>query len=390
MSLPGGPSAQLTAWASRADAAESAVVHRHIRRLWAVPWTRMGCARWPADVPSGTFVSWHYWWQAQLIDCAVDATLREPTPVRRRRLGNLCRTPWIRNSVSRSGSIGWRRDFHDDMAWMALALERATRLCGVRKPRGFDKLTAAIVAGADPVTGVLPWQRGGDFLNAATNGPAAILCARLGRTDTAERLCDWLDATLRDPQTALIHDGIRKGVLVEDYYTYCQGAVLGAETELAAHAADVSGAEASGVSTHGERIGRLLEAVSTGMCVGGVIHGDGGEDGGLFAGILARYLARVACDLPDAVPDADLLRGAAANLVLTSAEAAWGNRIEFDGEPLFGHEWVTPAVVPAALFRPDDPSARVAERDLSVQVSGWMLMEAAAQVEKAASGYGAG
>ncbi len=362
------------------------MVHRHIRRLCAIPWTRIGCVRWPVDVPSATFISWHYWWQAQLIDCAVDATVRDPTPARRRRLGRLCRTPWIRNSVSRAGTGGWRRDFNDDMMWMALALERAIRLCGVRRPRGFDRMTAAIADGTDPATGVLPWRRGGDFLNAPTNGPAAILCARLGWIDTAEMLCDWLDATLRDPQTALIHDGIRNGVLVEDYYTYCQGAVLGAETERAAHTGKGTRLQAM----HGERVARLLEAVSTGMCTGGVIHGAGGGDGGLFAGILARYLAAVACDLPDAVPDADLLRSTAANLVLTSAEAAWGNRIEFDGEPLFGHDWAIPAVVPAALFRPDDPSARVAERDLSVQLSGWMLMEAAARVDEVVPGYGAG
>jgi len=277
MSTPPVPVSQQPLWASRADAAETAVVHRHLRRLWMLPWTRMGRVRWPADVPSATFISWHYWWQAHLIDCAVDAVVRDPTPARRRRLGRLCRTPLIRNSVSRAGRAGWRRVYNDDMAWMALALERATRLGGVRRPRGFDAITAALADGTHPATGVLPWRRGGEFLNAPTNGPAAILFVRLGWPGTAEVLCDWIDETLRDPGTALIHDGIRKGALVEKYYTYCQGAVLGAETELALGDGEEPG---DGADVHGRRIGRLLTAVESGMCAGGVIHGEGGGDGG--------------------------------------------------------------------------------------------------------------
>ena len=127
--------------------------------------------------------------------------------------------------------------------------------------------------------------------------------------------------------------------------------------------------------------------MSDGLCSDGVLRGAGGGGPGLHAGILARYLALIACRLPDTVDNADIVRETAATLVMASASAAWKNRIEIDGEPLFGPEWDTPAVVPAALFRPDDPAARVAERYLSVQVSGWMLMEAAARVEATPGAY---
>ncbi len=375
MTIPAGSVRREAVWAPRADAAEAAVVHRHLRRLWSLPSTRLGRVRWPGDVPSGTFVVWHYWWQAHLIDCAVDAAVRAPTPTRRRRLARLARTPWLRNCVSRSGSLGWRRDYHDDMAWMALALERAHRLCGVRRPRAVDTLTAALREASGPECAPLPWRRGGDFLNAPSNGPAAILFARTGDTARASALCDWIDAGLRDPATGLIHDGVRPGGLEPAFYTYCQGVVLGAETELAVR---------TGRPEHAQRIRRLLAAITEGVCTDGVLRGQGGGDGGLFAGILARHLAETACGLPDTIPDVGILRETAATLVMASAQAAWDNRIEIDTEPLFGPDWATPAVVPAALYRPDDPSARVPERDLSVQLSGWMLMEAAARVEDAA------
>ena len=59
----------------------------------------------------------------------------------------------------------------------------------------------------------------------------------------------------------------------------------------------------------------------------------------------------------------------AARLVLDSADAAWRNRGVADGGPLFGPQWTVPA-------RPPGPG--LPEQDLSVQLSGWTLLEAAA------------
>ncbi len=86
------------------------------------------------------------------------------------------------------------------------------------------------------------------------------------------------------------------------------------------------------------------------------------------AGILARYLTSAAMALPS---DSSRL---AARLVLDSAEAAWRNRGVADGGPVFGPQWTVPAL-PPSLGRP--------ERDLSVQLSGWMLLEAAAVLSRA-------
>ena len=59
-------------WANRAASAEAAVARRHLKRLWQLPGTS-----W-ASSPGRrrqhfTFRVWHYWWQAHLLDCLVDA-----------------------------------------------------------------------------------------------------------------------------------------------------------------------------------------------------------------------------------------------------------------------------------------------------------------------------
>ena len=83
-------------------------------------------------------------------------------------------------------------------------------------------------------------------------------------------------------------------------------------------------------------------------------------------------------------------RRTAAAIVKASATAAWANRLEVEGEPLFGHDWSKPARLPggtagAGKFTAGGSvtASAVPERDLSVQLSGWMLMEAAYQVTAA-------
>jgi predicted alpha-1,6-mannanase (GH76 family) len=64
----------------------------------------------------------------------------------------------------------------------------------------------------------------------------------------------------------------------------------------------------------------------------------------------------------------------ARRLVCDAAEAAWRSRGVADGGPVFGPQWTVPAPIPGP--------GRAAS-DLSVQLSGWMLLEAAAELERA-------
>jgi predicted alpha-1,6-mannanase (GH76 family) len=363
-------------WANRAASSEAAVAQRHLKRLWALPGTQLGVVAWPSTRRDRLFGTWHFWWQAHLLDCLIDAQLRDPQPERRTKINRQVRSHRLRNNFS------WINNYYDDMAWLALALERAARVAGVERKRALSKLTDQFVKAWVPEDGGgIPWRKQDQFFNAPANGPAGIFLARYGdRLKRAEQMGDWIDRTLIDPETHLVFDGIKGGSLVRAQYTYCQGVVLGLETELAAS----TGAEAR--DRHRARVHRLVAAVNEHMAPSGVLKGAGGGDGGLFAGITARYLALVATTLPgDSAEDA-VTRDTARTLVLSSAKSAWDYRQTVDGLPLFGAFWDRDAELPTAdgqqaqfVGGAVNPS-EVAERDLSVQLSGWMLMEAACNV----------
>ena len=132
----------------------------------------------------------------------------------------------------------------------------------------------------------------------------------------------------------------------------------------------------------------LVNAVSRKMTnSAGVIDWNTGDgDGGLFKGILVRYLADIAVRLPDDSPSNRETKKLAARMVLESAESVWNHRLEVDGLPVFATDWTTDARLPQNFGLSSSGLSdlvsvvRVDERDLSVQLSGWMLMEAAARV----------
>ena len=360
-------------WANRAATAETAVAKRYLKRLWALPGTQLGVVAWPSDRKDRLFVTWHYWWQAHLLDCLVDAQLRDPQPARRTKINRQVRSHRLRNNFS------WINSYYDDMAWLALALERAARLVGVERRRALPKLADQLVKAWVPEDGGgIPWRKQDQFFNAPANGPAGIFLARYGdRLRRAEQMGDWIDRTLIDPQTHLVFDGIKAGSLVRAQYTYCQGVVLGLETELAART------ESAARNRHAARVHRLVAAVDEHMAPSGVLHGAGGGDGGLFSGITARYLALVATTLPGERAEDVAARDTARKIVLASAKSAWDNRQTAEGLPVFGSFWDREAELPtedgdqAQFVAGAVNSSDIAERDLSVQLSGWMLMEAA-------------
>lgn len=359
--------AMTSLWTDRAAAAERAVTRRYLHRVGgALPATRIGRIRSPRPAAPrerarALVGPWHYWWQAHLLDCLVDAQIRAPDRSRAAAIAGMVRGVRVRN-------LGrWTNDYYDDIAWFGLAVQRA----GVRvrsRHGALDAVTARIRAAHTPAGGGgIWWRRGDDFKNAPANGPAAILLARTGSSDdlvTAAALTDWMAATLVDPASGLVRDGVRldAGGAVREVagttYTYCQGVYLGACVELA---------QREGDARWHERAAAVLAATARGLAEpSGVIGGyDDGGDGGLFNGILARYLADAAVRRPR-LPHAR-------DLVLASAESVWENRADTAAGPAFAHDWRRPARRPAA---------GAPEGDLSVQLSGWMLLEAAARLER--------
>ena len=91
----------------------------------------------------------------------------------------------------------------------------------------------------------------------------------------------------------------------------------------------------------------------------------------------------MATDLPGDTPADEQARATARTIVLKSAQSAWDFRQTVDGLPLFGPSWDRNAEVPTAGGRQAESvdgavnASTIPERDLSVQLSGWMLMETA-------------
>ncbi|GLW92248.1 glycoside hydrolase family 76 protein [Actinokineospora globicatena] len=320
-------------WAARAGIAEDAVRARFMRRVFALPGTQLGL---PA-IGSRVHLRWNYWWQAHLLDCLVDARLRDPTPERDRAIAALVRGIHVRNFGV------WTNRYYDDIAWLGLALQRAGG-----SERALSAIEARLRSGwTDDLGGGIWWRRGDTFKNVPANGPAAIFLARRGDHEWARAALDWMDRTLVDPATGLVWDGIRlDGELVRLIYTYCQGVFIGAAVELSTP----------------DLAARTIRAVRRYVATAHVLPGQGTGDGGLFAGILARYLAQSALRLPTA--EADTAR----RLVFASADALWRHRVITADGPLFGVRWAPGS----------DQS-----RDLSVQLSAWMTLEAAALLVRA-------
>jgi predicted alpha-1,6-mannanase (GH76 family) len=358
-----------------------------------LPGTLLAVSAWPATAAQRLFLPWNYWWQAHVLDCLVDAYVRSPSPQRRARVSRFI------TGVRRRNGPNWLNDFYDDMAWLALALQRAEQHVGVRRSGALAGLAEALRGGWTQDGGGGIWWRttekyDEDFKNVPTNGPAAILFARL-RDRRAYATAQWIEGHLVDRTNGVVWDGLhvsKDGGIREietTRYTYNHGVYLGACLELASWGDDGESA------AWAERAARTVDAVLAHLTVSVdvkpgepdvtaaghpprktealVLKGQGGGDGGLFAGVLARYLAQAALTLPDFGPGFARTAYLAADVVFDSARAAWNHRAPGPGGPVFGPEWATPA---------QPPRRSTPERDLSVQTGAWMVLEAAALLDR--------
>ncbi len=377
-------------WEHRAELAEQAITERHASRVWGLPLTNLGVIAWPPTSRDKFFIRWHYWWQAHYIDCQVDAALRRESNTRIRNLRRTINGMKVRNLRALT-----KNKYFDDKAWLALALGRAEKLDKVGTIKGLAELETNIVEGVDSLTGVLPWRTNETFYNVPTNGPAAIMAARTGRLELAETLIEWVFDTLIN-EHGLVMDGLRMRMHGPEpataLYSYCQGVMLGACTELAIAQRAEAGVQPGEVSEVGmqniTRVAGLVDAVETHGCNrdGVLAWNTRGGDGGLFNGILIRYLALVAKELPDVGATSAETKRQARRMVMNTADSVWRHRLEVDGLPVFSSDWTADAILPqsgglvGATIAGAVSSSDIAERDLSVQLSGWMLMEAAARL----------
>jgi predicted alpha-1,6-mannanase (GH76 family) len=175
---------------------------------------------------------------------------------------------------------------------------------------------------------------------------------------TAKRLYTWLKKTLLDP-SGIIWDGINAngdGQISKWKFTYNQGVFIGAALELY-HATKDAAYLTDAVNTANATM------LDTDISPGGILKSEGQGDGGLFKGILVRYMTLLALDAD--VNEADRTK------LITF--------LKFNAETLY-----TQAIErPSFMISPDWKKAPSGTTDLTTQLSGVMMVEAAASLKAA-------
>ena len=333
-----------------------------------------------------------YWPQAHAIDVITDAYLRTKDE-KYSKMFDL----WFQgmprfNPNARQGrrrGDPWWNAFVDDMEWHCLALIRIYEATGETR-----YLNKARQVYADwiwtqwgpedeaPWHGGITWKTDvSKSKNACSNGPAAIIAARLARLasvdasndknktaaeyqDEALKIYQWERKNLWDSETGAIFDNMnRDGRIGRFSLTYNQGTFIGAAVELFRLTEDRSLLD-DAVLTARYTTGPMSRRNR------GLLSDATGGDGGLFHGIFFRYLANLIV-LPELD---DAARQELTDYLLHSATVLVRRGVNPE-TALYGGRWRRPQPT-------NEPSA------LNPHVTGCTLLEAACKVMTAAENNG--
>jgi predicted alpha-1,6-mannanase (GH76 family) len=306
----------------------------------------------------------HYWPQAHALDVMLDAYQRNP-----KQQYSTTIQQWLEGVKVKNGNT-WLNEYYDDMEWIGLATLRAYEITrNVAFKTVADQLWVDIKTGwNETLGGGISWRKAQPgYKNTPANAPAAILAARIYKLSNnpadlewAVKIYDWVKNNLYETGTGLVYDGINRdgnGTIDNWKFTYNQGVFIGAALELynstknTVYLNDAIKAASYTLSdnTYTNSTDRLL-------------RDEGNGDGGLFKGIFVRYFSQLILH-PDLT---EAYKKRFASFLKHNAEWLWFNGTNKQNV-LFGTYWKN---------KPGN------ETDLTTQLSGAMLMEAAALLNK--------
>lgn len=301
-----------------------------------------------------------YWPNAHGLDVLIDAYLRSNDATYRSYFDK-----WFLGVKARNGN-SWYNDYYDDMEWNALALLRAYQTTGdTRYKEAVLQLWDFIKVGwNDNAGGGITWKKGMEYSkNACSNGPAAILAARLyqefGNEEDLQWAVDiysWLKSTLVNSANGMVYDNIdsRTGIIKKEWvFTYNQGTYIGAAVELHKIFNEKSYLN-DAVLAADYTISSLVD--------NSILKSEGTGDGGLFKGIFVRYFTQLILQERLDAP----------------VQKRYLQFLELNAETL----WTQGTNKQAILFGPNWRTKPGVSNGLTEQLSGCMLMEAAALLEK--------
>lgn len=306
--------------------------------------------------------TFHYWRNAHVMDVLVDGFVRTNNNFYKTRMLALL------NGIKESNGNTFANNFYDDMDWLALSSLRAYHATNEQPYLdAVNFLWNDIKTGINDIMGGgVAWRKSQNYYkNTPATAPAVILAARLYQLNknaadlnTAKTLYTWLKNTLVDPASGIVWDGINAnndGQVDKRKYTYNQGIYMGAGLELYKATSDV--AYLNDAIKNANATMNDLE-----LAPAGYLRGEGQGDGGLFKGILVRYMALLV--LENAVPKADKDKIIA--FLKNNAQTLYVKGIS------------RPQLFISANWQQQPENTT----DLSTQLSGLMMIEAAALLHK--------
>lgn len=309
--------------------------------------------------------TFHYWPQAHGLDVLVDAYNRTKKAEYKTYMDN-----WMVGVKQKNGN-SFLNEFYDDMEWNALAMLRAFEATGDAKYKDAVETVWTDIKGGWNATmgGGIAWRKAMPYYkNTPANGPAAILAARLykkfGNADDlvwSKKIYTWLKDSLYNKNTGWVYDGINSdndGKRNTTWkFTYNQGTFIGAAVELYSITND-----AGYLSDAIQAANFTLSDNTLTNFTDNLLRDEGGGDGGLFKGVFVRYLTQLI-----------LAPG-----MVSSDKQRYINYLKHNAQTL----WTKGTDKSVMLFGPYWKNAPGATTDLTIQLSGAMLIEAMALLKE--------
>ena len=253
----------------------------------------------------------HYWPQAHAMDVMVDAYMRTKDKQYKKIYPLWWQgAPEYNFAGKMNPKDAWWNVFVDDMEWIALAQirmwESTDNTMYINKARQmYDDWIWTTWGPEDeaPWYGGITWKTDvGKSKNACSNGPAALIAARLHRfydkakfkggkckdayLNEAIKIYTWEKNVLFDRKTGAVYDNInRRGFIQKNWiFTYNIGTFLGAAHELYL---------ATGDKQYLDDAVLAASYVINNMTHNGVLNDATEGDGGLFHGIFFRYFVKL-------------------------------------------------------------------------------------------------
>ena len=304
--------------------------------------------------------SFNYWPQAHMLDVLLDGFLRTKNTQYTLRMKALL------NGIKVKNGGAYPNEFYDDMGWLANA---SLRTYNVNSDP--DYLTVAqtlyteIKGGSNNTAGGgIAWQRSQLYYkNIPSTGNATILFARFYELNgnqadltLAKNLYSWMKTTLVSSM-GVVYDGINRnqdGQIDNWEFTYNQGLFIGSAVELYNCTKDASYLQDA------ELVANNLIA-DPNLSPNGILKSEGQGDGGLFKGVAVRYLTELI--QLTALDDAD--RTKYAQFLQRNAQTLYDKGV----------------ARPSMMISPDWTTQPSGNTDLTTQLSGVMMIEAAAALK---------